>query len=147
MSSMLCAVARDRTGGFVVTKAPSPLRKNSMTLSSDCVDCSNATVLICASVESVAGSSGTVDGTGVRTSAEERVEGGGGDSVPVCVPVNSSDSKILCPGIDTPPPPPLRIVGSQERCLLWASRLLLVGVGRLAVPPLLCRQCPEWGGW
>lgn len=101
---MLCAVARDRTGGFVVTKAPSPLRKNSMTLSSDCVDCSNATVLICASVESVARSSGTGDGTGVRTSAEERVEGGGGDSVPVYVPVSSSDSKVLCSGMDTPPP-------------------------------------------
>lgn len=116
-----------------------------MTLSSGCVDCSTpsvATVLICASVESVAGSSGTGDGTGVRTSAEERVEGGGGGSVPVCVPVSS----ILCSGIDTPPPP-LRIVGSQERCLLLVSRLLLVGVSRLAVPPLLSRQCPEWGGW
>ena len=154
-SSMLFAVMTvDRTDGFVVKKAPSSLRKNSITLFSGCVDCctnslrSAATVLSCASgvgaVESVAGCSGTGDSTCGSTSAEGRVEGDGGDSVPVCVPVSSSDSKIPCSGIDTPTP--LRIVGSAERCLRLVSRVRLVGVGRLAVPPLLSRQCPELGG-
>ena len=123
-SSMLFAVVTVyRTDEFVVTKAPSPLRKNSITLFSGCVNCctnslcSAVNVLSCASsvgaVESVAGCSGTGDSTSVSTSAEGRVEGGGGNSVPVCVPVSSSDSKIPCSGIDTTPS--LRIVGSVPR--------------------------------